>query len=104
MHDAAAGNQGQDEATISHINLRVKAGEKLALIGLNGAGKTTLVKLICGFYEPTEGEVLLNGIPIEKFDRQQYYSLISVLFQDYSLLPFTLDENIASASKSIYLS
>lgn len=91
---------GQEEATISHINLRVKAGEKLALIGLNGAGKTTLVKLICGFYEPTEGEVLLNGIPIEKFDRQQYYSLISVLFQDYSLLPFTLDENIASASKS----
>ncbi len=89
----------QDKPTISNMNLTVKAGEKLALIGLNGAGKTTLVKLICGFYTPTEGEILLNGIPIEKFERHQYYSLISVLFQDYTILPFTLDENIASVPK-----
>jgi ATP-binding cassette, subfamily B, bacterial len=89
----------QESPTISHMNLTVRAGEKLALIGLNGAGKTTLVKLICGFYTPTQGEVLLNGIPIENIDRQQYYSLISVLFQDYTILPFTLDENIASASQ-----
>lgn len=88
---------GQNEATISNINLTVKAGEKLALIGLNGAGKTTLVKLICGFYAPTEGEILLNGIPIEQFERQQYYSLISALFQDFTMLPCTLDENIISA-------
>ena len=50
---------------ISHLNLTIAAGEKLALIGLNGAGKTTLVKLICGFYAPTEGEILLNGRNIE---------------------------------------
>ncbi len=81
---------------ISHMNLTIAAGEKLALIGLNGAGKTTLVKLICGFYKPTGGEILLNGRNIEDFDREQYYSLISVLFQDFTLLPLTVDENIAS--------
>lgn len=84
---------------ISHMNLKISAGEKLALIGLNGAGKTTLVKLICGFYKPTEGEILLNGRNIEEFDREQYYSLISVLFQDFTLLPLTVQENIASVPK-----
>jgi len=90
---------GQEKPTIFHLNLTIKAGEKLALIGLNGSGKTTLVKLICGFYAPTEGEILLNGINIERFERQQYYSLISLLFQDYTMLPLSLKENIASVSK-----
>lgn len=90
---------GQSTPTISHLNLTVNAGEKLALIGLNGAGKTTLVKLICGFYTPTEGEILLNDIPIEQFDRGQYYSLLSLLFQDYTMLPLTLMENIASVTR-----
>ena len=88
--------EGQEKPVISNLNLTIEAGEKLALIGLNGAGKTTLVKLICGFYAPTEGEILLNGRNIEEFDREQYYSLISVLFQDYTILPVKLKENIAS--------
>ena len=88
--------EGQEKPVISNLNLTIAAGEKLALIGLNGAGKTTLVKLICGFYAPTEGEILLNGRNIEEFDREQYYSLISVLFQDYTILPVKLKENIAS--------
>ena len=88
--------KGQEKPVISNLNLTIAAGEKLALIGLNGAGKTTLVKLICGFYAPTEGEILLNGRNIEEFDREQYYSLISVLFQDYTILPVKLKENIAS--------
>ena len=79
---------------LSHVNLTIKPGEKLALIGLNGAGKTTLVKLICGFYQPTQGEILLNGIPIREYGREEYYSLIAVLFQDSTLLPATLDENL----------
>lgn len=90
---------GQEQPVIKNMNLKIEAGEKLALIGLNGAGKTTLVKLICGFYAPTEGEILLNGIPIENFERSQYYSLISVLFQDYTILPLSVDENIASVPK-----
>jgi len=98
LKDVSYTYPGQEKPTISHVDLTVAAGEKLALIGLNGAGKTTLVKLICGFYAPTEGEIRLNGIPIEQFERTQYYSLLSVLFQDYTLLPLTLDENIASAA------
>lgn len=99
LRDVSFAYPGQEKPTISHLNLTIAAGEKLALIGLNGAGKTTLVKLICGFYTPTEGEILLNGIPVEQYDRQQYYSLISVLFQDYTILPLTIDENIASVNR-----
>lgn len=98
LKDVSFTYPGQDKPVISHLDLTVQPGEKLALIGLNGAGKTTLVKLICGFYAPTEGEILLNGIPIDRFERRQYYSLISALFQDYTILPMTVDENIASAS------
>ena len=96
LRDVSYTYPGQDKPVISHMNLKIEAGEKLALIGLNGAGKTTLVKLICGFYAPSEGEILLNNIPIEEFERQQYYSLLSVLFQDFTLLPTSVDENIAS--------
>lgn len=91
--------EGAAKEVLSGINLKINAGEKLALIGLNGAGKTTLVKLICGFYAPTKGEVLVNGRPIPEYDREQYYELISVLFQDYSILPMSLDENISSSKK-----
>lgn len=96
LRDVTFTYPGGDKPVISHMNLKISAGEKLALIGLNGAGKTTLVKLICGFYAPTEGEILLNGINIECFERTQYYSLISVLFQDYVILPVTLKENVSS--------
>lgn len=94
LKDVSYTYPGNENATLSHINLTIKPGEKLALIGLNGAGKTTLVKLICGFYEPTEGEILLNNIPIKQFSREEYYSLIAVLFQDATLLPTNVDENI----------
>ena len=67
---------------LSHVNLTVRPGEKLALIGLNGAGKTTLVKLICGFHRPSDGEILVNGIPVRDYGREEYYRLIAVLFQD----------------------
>lgn len=85
---------GSDHPTIKNINVTVTPGEKVALIGLNGAGKTTLVKLICGFYHPTEGQILLNDIPAEKFNRDEYYSLVSVLFQDSTMMALSLDENL----------
>lgn len=90
---------GNERETLSDISLTIRPGEKLALLGLNGAGKTTLVKLICGFYHPTKGEILLGGIPIERFTREEYLSCISVLFQDYTLLPVTLDENLTGGGK-----
>lgn len=89
---------GSTEPALSHIDLTVRPGEKLALLGLNGAGKTTMVKLMCGFYTPSEGEILLNGIPADEYDREDYYSLISVLFQDSTLLPYSLDENLTGES------
>ncbi len=85
---------GAEEETLSQVDLVVEPGEKLALIGLNGAGKTTLVKLLCGFYRPTEGEILINGIPVSDFSREEYYGLVSVLFQDSAFLPMTLDRNL----------
>lgn len=83
-----------EKPTLKNINVVIRPGEKIALIGLNGAGKTTLVKLMCGFYHPTEGEILLNDIPIEQFNRDEYYSLVSVLFQDATMLALSLDENL----------
>lgn len=91
--------QGNQEPTIKHLNLTITPGEKLALIGLNGAGKTTLVKLICGLYMPEEGQILLNDIPMEQYTREEYFSLVSVLFQDTTLLPMSVDENITSSEK-----
>ena len=85
---------GKKEPALKNINVVISPGEKVALIGLNGAGKTTLVKLICGFYHPTEGEILINDIPASAYTRDEYYSLISVLFQDSTFLARTLDENL----------
>ncbi|MCM1182245.1 MAG: ABC transporter ATP-binding protein/permease [Roseburia sp.] len=96
LRDVSFSYPESEQPIISHMNLTITAGEKLAIIGLNGAGKTTLVKLICGFYTPTEGEILFNGVNVERFARRQYYSLISVLFQDYVILPVTVRENISS--------
>lgn len=87
---------GNEKPTLSDINLTVRPGEKLALLGLNGAGKTTLVKLICGFYHPTEGQILINDIPQESFSREEYERIMSVLFQDCTFLPVTLDENLTA--------
>ncbi|MDP4089834.1 MAG: ABC transporter ATP-binding protein, partial [Bacillota bacterium] len=81
--------------TLSNINLKIEKGEKVALVGLNGAGKTTLVKLLCGFYHPTEGEILVNGVPIHEYDREEYYSMVSAVFQDAQLLPISIADNIS---------
>lgn len=84
-----------EQNTIRHINLTIHPSEKLAVVGLNGAGKTTLVKLICGFLDPTEGRVLLNGRDIREFNRRDYYRLFSVVFQEFSLLQTDIRENVA---------
>ncbi len=91
--------QGNEKPTIKNLNLTITPGEKLALIGLNGAGKTTLVKLICGLYMPQSGEILLNDIPMEQYTKEEYFSLVSVLFQETCLLPMSIDENIISGEQ-----
>lgn len=89
---------GAEKPTVKNISFKLHKGEKLALVGLNGAGKTTLIKLMCGLYEPDEGEILLNGIPINEFNRLEYYKLFSTVFQDIDVLPVTIAENISGTT------
>lgn len=86
---------GAEEDTLSGINLTIKAGEKLALVGHNGAGKTTIVKLLCGFYHPTSGEILVGGHSIEEYNLDEYYKLIGAVFQDINPLEFNIAENVS---------
>ena len=90
-----------EEDTLRHINLTIHPGEKLAIVGLNGAGKTTLVRLVCGFLDPTEGRVLLNGEDIRRYDRRAYYRLFSAVFQDFSVLEASVAENVAQRVEGI---
>ena len=90
-----------DDDTIRKMNLTIHPGEKLAIVGLSGAGKTTLVRLLCGFFDPTEGHVLLNGRDIREFNRREYYQLFSAVFQEFSVLDVTVAENIAQTVENI---
>lgn len=89
---------GAEQDTIHNLSLRIKCGEKLALVGLNGAGKTTLVKLLCGLYRPTSGEIFFNGIPLSDFKREDYYKLISPVFQEIRTAFFSLAETVSGKS------
>lgn len=82
---------------LKNVNLKFKIGEKLAIVGMNGSGKTTFIKLLCRLYDPTEGEILLNGVNIQKYDYDEYMSVFSVVFQDFSLFSFKLGEVVASS-------
>ena len=87
--------EGADKDALHDISFTIKPGEKTALVGLNGAGKTTLVKLLCGLYRPTSGEVRLNGIPVDKFNLEDYYRLFSVVFQDIRTGFFSLAQIVS---------
>jgi len=86
-----------EKPTLHNINLHIRAGERIAVVGINGAGKTTLIKLICGLYSPGEGRVMLNDQDIALFNPQDYYRLISAVFQDIHLLSASIAENISQA-------
>lgn len=80
---------------LKEVNFEIKAGEKIAFVGQNGAGKTTLTKLLLRFYSPTQGEILLDGININHFNKKEYQAYFGVLFQDFFRYEFTVRENIA---------
>lgn len=85
-----------EQYVLRGINLKWRIGEKMALVGKNGCGKSTLVKLLCRLYDPTEGEITLNGIDIRKYQYEEYMELFSVVFQDSGLFSFSIAENIAA--------
>lgn len=89
---------GSDKYSLKNISIRFNVGERVAVVGKNGSGKTTFIKLLCRLYDPTEGEILLNGINIKDYHYKDYLAVFSVVFQDFSLFSCTLGENIASAS------
>jgi len=92
---------GSNKKILHNLNLTIHGGEKLAVVGLNGAGKTTLIKLICGFYDPTQGEVLLNGHDIKEYNRLKYYALFSAVFQQFSILETSILENVTQSHGEI---
>ncbi len=87
---------GSRVPTLKDLNLTIRPGEKIALVGLNGAGKSTLVKLLCGLYRPTSGTIRVGGRPLSSFGREEYFSMIAAVFQDVKLLPLTIAQNVAS--------
>ena len=86
--------EGSDNPVFKNLNFKIKAGEKIALVGNNGAGKTTIVKLLCGLYPPTEGEILVDGKSIDEIGIDKYQDKISVLFQDTTPISFSIAENV----------
>ena len=83
---------------LRHVSMKFWAGERMAIVGMNGSGKTTFIKLLCRLYDPTEGQILLNGVDIRQYNYESYMALFSVVFQDFKLLSFSLGQNVAAAS------
>ena len=83
-----------DNYALKNINLKIKNGEKLAVVGRNGSGKTTFIKLLCRLYDAPEGEILINGINIKEYTRESLNNLYSVVFQDYKILSLTVADNV----------
>lgn len=89
---------GQENYALKNISLKLKVGERLAVVGENGSGKTTFIKLLCRLYDPSEGEICMNDFNTRKYDYRQYLNLFSVVFQDYTLLSLPLGNNVSSAA------
>lgn len=94
FHNVSFKYPGQDSYAIRNLNLEIKSGVKLSVVGENGAGKTTFIKLLCRLYDPTEGEILCNNVNIKDIDYDKYMSIFSAVFQDFKLFSFSIKDNI----------
>lgn len=90
--------KGQDSFALKNVNIKIAAGEKLAVVGLNGAGKSTFIKLLMRLYDVTEGRILLNGTDIRRFDRHEYFKLFAPAFQDVTVFAVPMNENVSMSS------
>lgn len=88
-----------DRFVLKNVSAKIRAGRRLAIVGENGSGKTTFIKLLCRLYDPTEGEILLNGIDIRKYDYQEYMTAFAVVFQDFRLFSLSLAQNVSCAAQ-----
>ena len=83
-----------DDPVLRHVDLSIRAGQSLAIVGENGAGKTTLVNLLCGFYQPTAGRILVDGVDLAEIDKRAWQRRIAAVFQEFAKYPLTLRENV----------
>lgn len=90
---------GAENWALRNVSMKFKVGSRLAIVGENGSGKTTFIKLLCRLYDPQEGEILLNGIDIRKYNYRDYMNIFSVVFQDFQLLSQPIGANVAGSSK-----
>lgn len=90
---------GSSTPSLENISLKIKQGDHISLVGLNGSGKTTLIRLLLRFYDPTEGQILVNGINLKQIDLDSYYEQIGTLFQNFNHYPLKFKDNIALADK-----
>ncbi len=86
---------GSESWSLKNVSMKFKVGKRLAIVGENGSGKTTFIKLLCRLYDPQEGQILLNGIDIRKYNYRDYMNIFSVVFQDFQLLSQSLGSNVA---------
>ena len=94
LKDVSFKYPGAEKYVLRHINLKFAPGETVVLVGLNGAGKTTLIKLLTRLYDPTEGQILLDGVDLKDYDLHSLYALFGIVFQDFGKYAFTVRENI----------
>ena len=87
---------GQTTYALRNVSLSINKDDNIAMIGFNGAGKTTFLKLLMRLYDPTSGEILINGVNIKHINRKLYYSIVAPIFQDFSIFSFTIKENITA--------
>lgn len=85
---------GTEQSILDNISFAINQGEKIGIVGLNGSGKTTLIKLLCRLYDPTEGNIFLNGIDIKQIPHNKYTALIGIVLQDFCLFAYSIRENI----------
>ncbi|MBQ9765191.1 MAG: ABC transporter ATP-binding protein [Lachnospiraceae bacterium] len=90
--------EGDNKDALKNINLSIRAGDKIAIVGYNGAGKTTLIKLIMRLYDPTEGEILYNGVNIKEYEPEAYRQKIGTVFQDFKIFATSIAENVMNGT------
>ncbi len=96
FHNVSFKYPGKDVYALKRLNMKFNIGQRMAVVGMNGSGKTTMIKLLCRLYDPTEGEITLNGIDIQKYRYDEYMDIFSVVFQDFKLFSFSLGQNVAA--------
>lgn len=94
LKDVCFSYPGSQTMVLDHINLTIRPGEKLALVGENGSGKSTLIKLLCRLYRPTKGTITVDGRDIWTWEEKEYMAYVSAVFQDAMVFPFSLKENV----------